>query len=89
MDILKIIIVYVAGYFTILVGDYFWLGKVMKDFTIREFGNLISVTNGSIDIKLPVGLLAWAVITLLVYVFVIHSGLAKSYSSALMYGAIM
>lgn len=89
MEILKMLAVYLAGYTTIVIGDYIWLGNVAKNFTIREFGPLISVTNGSIDIRLGVGLLAWAVIAALVYVSVIHSGLANSYGSALGYGAII
>lgn len=61
----------------------------MKDFTIREFGDLVVVKDGSIDLKLGVGLLAWAVIVMLVLVFVTKSGYAHSLPSALFWGAVM
>lgn len=89
MEVLKILAVYLAWYATIILGDVIWLKYTIRDFTIREFGPLISVSDGAIDIKLWVGLVAWAVIAALVYVSVIHSGLASSYSSALFYGAII
>lgn len=66
-----------------------WLGYVMKNFTIREFGDLVVVKDGSIDLKLGVGLLAWAVIVMLVLVFVTKSGYAQSVPTALLWGAVM
>lgn len=61
-----------------------------KSFIIREFGPLVEVmANGSIKINLVAGLTAWAVIVLLVYVFVLRSGYAVSYQSAIGYGALM
>lgn len=70
MDILKIIGVYGVWFITLLVLDYIWLGIITKDFIIREFWNLIAVKKGSIEINLPAGLLAWAVISALVVTFV-------------------
>lgn len=87
---LVIISTLLAGYATIILGDFLWLGYVTKSFIIREFGPLVEVmSNGSIKINLVAGLTAWAVIVLLVYVFVIRSGYATSYVSAFGYGAIM
>ncbi len=87
---LAIISTLLAGYATIILGDFLWLGYVTKAFIIREFGPLVEVmANGSIKINLVAGLTAWAVIVLLVYVFVIRSGLASSYQTALGYGALM
>ena len=86
---LAIISTLLAGYATIILGDFLWLGYVTKSFIIREFGNLVVVEAGSIKINLVAGLTAWAVIVLLVYVFVIRSGYASSYQSALGYGALM
>lgn len=60
-----------------------------KSLIIREFGNLVVVEAGSIKINLFAGLTAWAVIVLLVYFFVIRSGYATSYQTALGYGALM
>ena len=46
-------------------------------------------TDGSINMNLPVGLLAWFVIVAMIFVFVLKSGLVTSYQTALGYGAIM
>lgn len=89
MEFLKLFLTFGVGYLTILVGDAIWLGHVMKNFTIREFWNLVVVKDGSIDLKLGVGLLAWAVIVLLVLVFVTKSGYANSWTTALFWGAVM
>jgi hypothetical protein len=70
MEILKIAGVYGVGFLTLLILDYLWLGIVTKDFIIREFGNLVAVENGSIKINLTAGLIAWAVISILVVTFV-------------------
>ncbi|MBP9812114.1 DUF2177 family protein [Candidatus Gracilibacteria bacterium] len=87
---MQILLSLLAGYITIIVGDFLWLGYVTKSFIIREFGPLVEVmANGSIKINLVAGLTAWAVIVLLVYFFVIRSGLAISYQSAIGYGALM
>jgi uncharacterized membrane protein len=87
---LSIILTLLAGYATIILGDFLWLGYVTKALIIREFGPLVEVmANGSIKINLVAGLTAWAVIVLLVYVFVIRSGYATSYQTAIGYGALM
>jgi uncharacterized membrane protein len=39
--------------------------------------------------NLPVGLLAWFVIVMMIFVFVLKSGFVTSYQTALLYGAIM
>jgi len=89
MEILKLFLTFLVGFATILVGDFIWLGMVVKQFTIREFGDLIAVKDGSIVINVGVGLLAWAVIVLLVLVFVTKSGYANSVGNALLYGGII
>jgi uncharacterized membrane protein len=87
---MQILLSLLAWYVTIIVGDFLWLGYVTKSFIIREFGPLVEVmANGSIKINLVAGLTAWAVIVLLVYVFVLRSGYAVSYQSAIGYGALM
>jgi hypothetical protein len=70
MDILKYVATYGSGFLTILVLDYIWLGTITKSFIIKEFGSLVSVTNNSIDINLPAGLLAWLSIAVMVVTFV-------------------
>ncbi|GAB0174836.1 MAG: DUF2177 family protein [Candidatus Altimarinota bacterium] len=86
---IQTILTIIIGYITIIIGDFVWLGYVTKGFIIREFGNLVVVEAGSIKINLLAGLTAWFVIVLLVYVFVIRSGYATSYMSAVIYGSIM
>ena len=71
MEIIKILWVYFIGFLTIVILDYIWLWYVVKDFTIREFWNLITVDeSGSIKIILPAGILAWFVISIMVVTFV-------------------
>lgn len=77
-----------VGYGVILLGDFIWLWYIVKAFTIREFHELIVVENGSIRLNLAAGLLAWAVIVLLLYVFVIRSQYSHSLPSTLMYGGL-
>lgn len=89
MEILKIVLTFFAGFATILMGDFIWLGTVVKKFTIREFGDLIVVKDGSIVLNLTAGLLAWAVIVLMVFVFVTKSPNVNSIPTALGYGAVM
>ena len=89
MELFKYLFPILGWYITIILGDYIWLGYVIKKFTIREFGELVTIENGSIRLNLFAGLLAWFIIVLLVYVFVIRSGYASSYISAIGYGALM
>jgi uncharacterized membrane protein len=56
----------------ILTLDYIWLGIITKNFTIQEFGSLITVTNGSIELNLVAGVLAWILIVIGCYVFAVR-----------------
>ena len=87
MEILKIAWVYGVGFITLLILDYIWLWIVTKDFIIREFWNLVAVENGSIKINLAAGLIAWAVISILVVTFVTLQ--FEWYGNILMYGAVI
>jgi hypothetical protein len=49
---IQIILPLLAGYITIILGDFIWLGYVTKGFIVREFGNLVVVEAGSIKINL-------------------------------------
>ena len=86
MEIIKYILTFVFGFFTILIGDYIWLWYVVKFFTIREFWDLIVVENGNIKVNLTAGLLAWVSIVLLLLIFVVRY--AKTPTEALLYGAL-
>lgn len=89
MELIKFILTFLAGFSTILLCDYIWLGYIVKRFTIAEFGQLIVVEEGSIKVNIVAGLFAWASIVALVYFFVLKSGYAQSNVSALVYGALM
>jgi uncharacterized membrane protein len=86
MEIIKYVLTFIFGFFTILIGDYIWLGYVVKSFTIREFWDLIVVENGNIKVNLTAWLLAWASIVLLLLIFVVRY--AKTPTDALLYGAL-
>lgn len=87
MEILKILGVYFVWFMTLMVLDYIWLGIVTKDFIIREFWNLIAVENGSIKINLTAGLIAWAVISVLVVTFVTLQ--FQGYGNIVLYWALI
>jgi len=89
MDILKIILTFAVGYGVILIGDAIFLGRVMHQFIIDKFGPLVESSNGSINMNLGVGLAAWFVIVMMIYVFVLKSGYAVSYWSIALWWAIM
>ncbi|MCH8518780.1 DUF2177 family protein [Candidatus Gracilibacteria bacterium] len=89
MEILKLFLTFGVGYLVILIGDAIFLGRVVHQFIIDNFGSLITSQNGSIDMKLWAGLIAWFFIVAMIFIFVIKSGLVTNYSSALLYGAIM
>lgn len=87
MEIIKYVLTFFFGFFTILVWDYIWLGYVTRAFIIKEFGDLIVVLpDGWIKINIFAGLLAWASIVLLLLIFVVRY--AKTPTDALLYGAL-
>ena len=89
MEIFKIIAPYIGWMLTIAALEYIWLMHIMNAYITRAFGNLVITENGKLTANIIPGLMAWAVIVLLWYIFVIRSGYASSYSSALLYGAII
>gem|GEM_PF-2392378 len=53
MPYLSILLPLLAGYATIILGDFIWLGFVAKNFLIREFGALVELdAAGSLRINL-------------------------------------
>lgn len=90
MPYLSILLPLIAGYATIILADFIWLGFVARNFLIREFGALVELdATGSLRINLSAWLVTWAVIVVMIYVFVIRSGYAISYGTALGYGALL
>lgn len=70
---------------TIIIFDYIWLGIITRKFIISQFGSLVNVKDGSIQIKLLVGLLTWFIIALGVYIFAVYP--SSTISGALILGA--
>lgn len=89
MEILKLFLTFGVWYLVILIWDAIFLWRVVHQFIIDNFWSLITSQNGSIDMKLWAGLIAWFFIVAMIFIFVIKSGLVTNYSSALLYGAIM
>ena len=89
MEFLKLVLTFGVWYLVILIGDAIFLGRVVHQFIIDKFWPLVESTNGSINMNLWVGLVAWFVIVMMIFVFVLKSGLVTSYGTALGYGAVM
>ena len=70
MEIFKYVSVFAAWFITILILDTIWLWSIVKDFTIREFWNLIIVEWWKIKINLWAWLLAWFIISSMIVIFV-------------------
>ena len=87
MEIVKYLAVYAAGFLTILILDYIWLGIVTKNFIIKEFWDLITVTDWKIDINLPAWILAWLSIAIMVVTFVTLR--FTGYKDIILYWALM
>ena len=89
MELFKLFLTFLVWFATIVVWDVIWLWYVLRDFIVREFGALIVVEDWGAKINLPVWLLAWAVIVVMILIFVTKSWYANSAASALWYGAIL
>jgi uncharacterized membrane protein len=86
MKLLMLISVLGAMFFTIIILDYIWLGIITKKFIINQFGSLIKVKGGSIQINLLVGLITWFIIALGTYIFTVMP--SETLSKALLLGAV-
>lgn len=65
MDIILFMIMWLAGFLTLLIGDYIWLGKVMRKTIIEDFRPYIELDkDGFTKMRIGIGLLAWAIISL-------------------------
>lgn len=69
----------------IIILDYLWLGIITKKFIIEQFGSLVTVKDGSIQIKLLVGIITWIIIAIGVYIFAVHS--SNTLAQTLLLGA--
>jgi len=89
MEILKLFLTFLVGFATLVIGDVLWLWVLLKGFIVREFGALIVVEDWWAKINLPVGLLAWALIVVMIMIFVTKSWYGNSLKSTLWYGALL
>lgn len=89
VEIFKILLPYIGGIITIVVLEYIWLMHIVDQFIIKQFWNLITVKDGWLHAEVVPWVLAWFFIVGMWYIFVIRSGYAVSYSSALLYGTII
>lgn len=85
MKLLFQLLTVLAMFIAIVIFDYLWLGIITKKFIIQQFGSLVKVKDGSIQIKLLVGLITWFVIALGVYIFAVNP--ASTLVQALVLGA--
>jgi len=89
MELVKLLGTFLAGYATIIVLDFIWLGNVINGFIAKSFEGLVAIENGEMKLNLAAWFFTWAIIVVLVYVFILKSGFATSYKSAAIYGWIL
>lgn len=75
----------IAMFVSIIILDYIWLGIITRKFIISQFGSLVSVKDGSIQIKLLVGLITWLIIALGAYIFAVYP--SSTFSKTVILGA--
>ena len=71
MEPLTILLVFLSIFFSLVIMDSIWLGKITNKFIIREFGELITLEKGSLKLNLKAGALAWIAIAFGCYIFVV------------------
>ncbi|MCH8519216.1 MAG: DUF2177 family protein [Nanoarchaeota archaeon] len=64
MDILMFLLMWLGGFLTLLIGDFLWLGKVMRKTIMEEFKPYIEIKDGQTQMRLGIGILAWIIISL-------------------------
>lgn len=65
MDILTFLLMWLGGFLILLIGDFLWLGKIMRKTIIEDFKPYIELDeNGFTKMRLGIGVLAWIIISL-------------------------
>ncbi|MCH8519258.1 MAG: DUF2177 family protein [Nanoarchaeota archaeon] len=82
--IIQFILSWLSGFITLTILDFLWLGYVIQPFIVQEFQGLITVIEGSIQINLIAGLIAWSIITLGCTYFVAFQ--SKTYKKVILKG---
>lgn len=62
MEYLNYILTIVSMLIIIIALDFIWLGIIIKDFIINQFGSLVKVSGGGIEVKVGIGILTWTII---------------------------
>lgn len=70
MDIIIFLVMWLVGFIILVVGDTLWLGYVLADVIKKDFKPYLEIKNGKTQLRLGIGLLAWAIISLGVVFFV-------------------
>ena len=87
MDLVQSFVVIFVIFISLIILDFIWLGIIIKDFIINQFGSLIKVNNGSISINLLAGLMAWLIIAIGAFVFAVNP--SSTLSQAFLLGALL
>lgn len=86
MEIINNLLTIISMFLLIIILDYLWLGLILQDFIIEQFGSLVKVENQSIDIKLWIGLITWLIIAVGVFIFAVNP--SSTIVEAVMMGAL-
>ena len=70
MDVLIFLAMWLVGFIILVIGDTIWLGYILSDMIKKDFKPYIEIKNGKTQMRLGIGLLAWAIISLGVVFFV-------------------
>lgn len=87
MEWFQSVIVIIAMFISLIIIDFLWLGIILKDFIINQFGSLIKVDQGSITINIWAGLLAWFIIAVGVFIFAVNP--SSSLVNSILLGALL
>lgn len=86
MDVLTGLLTLASIFIAIVILDYLWLGRITHKFIIRQFGSLVKVKEGVIQINLAIGLVTWFMIALGCFIFAVMG--SEALVEAIGYGAL-
>ena len=92
MDIIIFLLMWIGGFLTLLIGDYIWLGKIMRKTIIEDFKPYIELDkDGFTKMKIGIGILAWSIISLGCVYFVSNqvSSYLEAFGIGLFFGFIL
>ena len=87
MEFIHSVLTIVTMFIVLLMLDFIWLGYAIQQFIVSEFKSLITLnSDGSINVNIIAGLIAWFAIVLGCFIFVVTK--VSSVEHALMLGAV-